>query len=151
MEIAVQDEFVAGRLPAGDSVAERRVLRQQTAMMEFRHDEDAAAFDSVSRQKSDLLRDLRLRARMGIVQRDDEGFMGDGFRHGIILTSGLRRLSRNRFPIGRLLQVRLYLFNYIQRPTKKQKQNGLQKQHGDYHEQKGHIFAEKVDIYFRPN
>ena len=64
------------RLPARNRRAKVLILQHRSAMMEFRHDEDAAMRDSIPRQKRHLLRDLRVRSRVRIVQRDDERFLG---------------------------------------------------------------------------
>ena len=65
VKVAVQDDFVALRLPAGNGVAEALVLQHRAAVMKFRHDEDAAARDAVAGQKRDLLRNLRRASRDG--------------------------------------------------------------------------------------
>ena len=64
--------------------------------MELRDDEDAAARDAVSGEKGDLLRDRGARAGMGVVQRDDERFLGDGLlAHQHLITSQMKLVEES--------------------------------------------------------
>ena len=74
MKIPMQHQLMPRRLPTRNRFTKTLVALDGTFVMKLRHDEDAAALHAVRGEKLHLLRNLRMRARMGIMQRNDQRF-----------------------------------------------------------------------------